>query len=78
MSFHYPLPIDWNQQFNFSIIDPICQGLPLKADFGPYNRKTGQLKMNERFGVHVVNDSDNDFSLLVVNEENISINWLQS
>ena len=43
--------------------------MPLKADFGP---KNGQLKMNKRFGVHVVHDSDNDFSLLVVNEEDIN------
>ena len=28
--------------------------------------------MNKRFGVHVVHDSDNDFSLLVVNEEDIN------
>ena len=60
------MPFNWNQQFNFSIIETFCQGLPLKADFGP---KNGQLKMNERFGVNVVHDSDNDFSLLVINEE---------
>ena len=80
-NFQFPISIKFNECLSnihchliriniltFQSIEP----LPLKADFGSNDRKTGQLKMNERYGVLTVHDSDNDFSLLVVNEEDIN------